>query len=82
MLRQLALFKRNASLQGITKYNLYHVHVQVITELKGKKIEHRQKQDYETIERSNHNIILPRFWPCTLQMTEGYADKKGWYVVL
>ena len=77
MLRQLALFQRNASLQGITKYNLYHVHVQVITELKRKKLEHRQKQDYEAMEQSNHKTILLRFWPCTLQMAEGYAGKEG-----
>ena len=37
LLRQLALFKRNTSLQGITEYNLYHVHVQMLTEVKGKK---------------------------------------------
>jgi len=37
LLRQLALFKMNASQQGITKYNLYHVHVQMLTEVKGKK---------------------------------------------
>ena len=38
VLRQLALFKMNASQQGITKYNLYRVHVQMLTEVKGKKI--------------------------------------------
>ena len=38
LLRPLALFKRNASLPGITKYNLYHDHMQMLTELKGKKL--------------------------------------------
>mgnify|MGYP000615723708 FL=1 len=38
LLRQLALFKMNVSQQGITKYNLYRVHVQMLTEVKGKKI--------------------------------------------
>ena len=38
LLRKLALYKRNTSLQGITKYNLYHVHVQMLTEVKGKKL--------------------------------------------
>ena len=37
LLKQLALFKRNASIHCITKYNLYHVHVQMLTEVKGKK---------------------------------------------
>ena len=44
LLRQLALFKRNASLQGITKYNLYYVHVQMLTEVKGKKYEKSQTE--------------------------------------
>ena len=44
LLRQLALFKRNTSLQGITKYNLYHVHVQMLTEVKGKKYEKSQTE--------------------------------------
>ena len=37
LLKQLALFKMNASVQGITKYILYHTHVQMLTEEKGKK---------------------------------------------
>ena len=53
LLRQLALFKRNANLQGITKYNLYHVHVQMLTEVKGKSYE---KSQTETRLRSNGTI--------------------------
>ena len=37
LLRQLALFKRIASPQGITKYNLFHVHLQMLAEVKGKQ---------------------------------------------
>ena len=44
LLRQLALFKRNTSLQGITKYNLYHVHGQMLSELKGKNYEKLQTE--------------------------------------
>ena len=43
LLRQLALFKMHPSLQGITKYNLYHIHV---TEVKGKK--NYEKSQIET----------------------------------
>ena len=40
LLRQLALFKSNTILQGITNYSLYliHVHVQMLTEVKVQKI--------------------------------------------
>ena len=44
LLRQLALFKVNTSLQGIAKYNLYHVHVQMLTEVKEKKLEKLQTE--------------------------------------
>ena len=61
LLKQLALFKRNASLHGITKYNLYHVHVQMLTEVKGKKLwKIRQKQDYEAMEPSKKKIFLEK----------------------
>jgi len=54
LLRQLALFKMNASQQGITKYNLYHVHVQMLTEVKGKK--NYEKSLIETRLWSNGTI--------------------------
>ena len=62
LLRQLALFKRNTSLQGITKYNLYHVQVQMLSEVKGKQImkNYRQKQDYEAMEPPKKNIFLEK----------------------
>ena len=44
LLRQLALLKMNTSLQGITKYNLYHVHVQMLTEVKEKNLEKLQTE--------------------------------------
>ena len=58
LLRQLALFKKNTSLQGITKYNLYNVHVQMLTEVKGKNYE---KLQTETRLSSNGTIKEKKF---------------------
>ena len=50
------------NVQGITKYNLYHVRVQMLTEVKGQKImkNYRQKQGYEAMEPSKRKIFLEK----------------------
>ena len=45
LLRQLAVFKRNRRVQDIKKNNLYHAHVQMLTEVKGKN---HEKSETET----------------------------------
>ena len=59
LLRPLALFKRNASLQLITKYNLCKINVDRSERKKSMK-NHRQKQDYEAMEPSKKDIFLEK----------------------
>ena len=53
LLRQLAVFKRNTNMLRITKYNLYHVHVQMLAEVKGKKL-WKIRDRNKNIEQWNH----------------------------
>ena len=62
LLRQLALFKRNTSLQGITKYNSVSCSCTNADRSERKKItkNHRQKQDFEAMEPSKKKILLEK----------------------
>lgn len=62
LLRQLALFKRNTSLQGITKYNFVSCSCANADRSERKKImkNHTQKQDFEAMEPSKKKILLEK----------------------
>lgn len=62
LLRQLALFKRNTSLKGITKYNFVSCSCANADRSERKKItkNHTQKQVFEAMEPSKKKISLEK----------------------
>ena len=62
LLRQLSVFKRNTSLQGITKLQFLSCSCANVNRSEKKKImkKQRQKQDYEAMEPSKKRILLEK----------------------
>ena len=62
LVEAISYIERNTSLQVITKYNFYHVHVWVLTEMEWKRMmkNQRHKNYSEAIEQSKKRILLEK----------------------